>query len=108
MKQRRRRLCTTFLCAVLIATNVFSTCLPVYAKTPDADTINESGSVEELTELPTDRGSESIGSNENGDGSSDSNNSDGNNDSSSDSNSSDGNNDGSSDGNNSDGSDDAS
>ncbi|MCI9398186.1 MAG: hypothetical protein HFI55_15045, partial [Lachnospiraceae bacterium] len=103
MKQRRRRLCTTFLCAVLIATNVFSTCLPVYAKTPDADTTNESGSVEELTELPTDRGSESIGSNENGDGSSDSNNSDGNNDSSSDSNSSDGNNDGSSDSNNSDG-----
>ncbi len=99
MKQRRRRLCTTFLCAVLIATNVFSTCLPVYAKTPDADTTNESGSVEELTELPTDRGSESIGSNENGDGSSDNNDNTGNNDGSSDSNDNTGNNDGSSDSN---------
>lgn len=93
MKQRKRRLCTTFLCAVLIATNVFSTCLPVYAKTPNADTTNESGSVEELTELPTDSGSESIGSNENTDGSSDNDDNTGNTDGSSDSSDNDGNSD---------------
>lgn len=37
MRQHKRRLCTSLLCAVLIISNVLSAGVPVYAKTPTAD-----------------------------------------------------------------------
>ncbi|MDE7447536.1 MAG: DUF115 domain-containing protein, partial [Helicobacter sp.] len=36
MRQRKRRLCTALLCAVLIISNVLPAGMPVYAKSPDA------------------------------------------------------------------------
>lgn len=54
MRQRKRRLCTALLCAVLIISNVLPAGMPVYAKSPVAgsvitDTVHSEGTASPMT-----------------------------------------------------------